>query len=63
MFMLHVAFDIGRTEQMTGALQTDAASDTGALDQGMPLLERQGHDKVADVIEVPRHVGGFAADA
>ncbi len=60
--MLHVAFDIGRTQQMAGALQANATSKTGALDQGVPMLERQWHDKAADKIEVPRHLHGLTAD-
>ncbi|MNP84687.1 hypothetical protein D3C76_1841040 [compost metagenome] len=48
---------------MAGALQANAAGETGTLDQRVPLLERQGHDKAAYEIEVPRHMGGLATDA
>ncbi|BBV98518.1 hypothetical protein STW0522PSE72_38690 [Pseudomonas monteilii] len=61
--MLHVALDIRRAQQMARALQANATAKAWALDQRVPLLERQGHDKVADEFEVPRHLGRVTADA
>ncbi|MNP00718.1 hypothetical protein D3C76_925130 [compost metagenome] len=61
--VLHIAFDIGRTQQMPGALQANATGEPWLLDQGVPLLERQGHDQVANELQVPCHLGGLAADA
>lgn len=60
--MFHIAFEIGRTQQMAGTLQADATLEAGALDQGVPMLERQWHDKVADKIKVSRHLGRVTAD-
>ncbi|MNP80137.1 hypothetical protein D3C76_1781420 [compost metagenome] len=47
---------------MAGALQADTTSKAGTLDHRVPLLEGQRHDKVADKIEVPRHLHGLTAD-
>ncbi|CAB5574076.1 Uncharacterised protein [Pseudomonas putida] len=59
----YIALDIGRTEQMPGALQPDAAYESFSIYDGVPLFEGYGGYQFREEFQVSLDLGRLGSDA
>ncbi|MOA11973.1 hypothetical protein D3C78_1319370 [compost metagenome] len=59
----HIALYIGRAQQVASTLQADAAFDTSANGNIMPMPERHRYDQLIEDVEIMCHVYRFTTDA
>lgn len=58
-----VDFDVGRAEDVAGALQADARHKRVGFDQGEPLVVRQGQQALFDPFDIARYLFVVPAEA